>query len=172
MGRPDDERPHRADLTSLLVELADAGVEFILVGGLAAVAQGVPLSTFDVDIVHCRTPANVARLLQVLHAVAAHARGRPPQQRLLPSEDALLGPGHQLLMTDKGALDVLGAIEDGQTYEDLIADSMALPLRGRTIHVLRLHKLADLKRGATRTRDQMALLLIDEALAAREDRSS
>ena len=39
------------DLTTLLSKLASSGVEFVLVGGLAAVAQGAPITTHDVDIV-------------------------------------------------------------------------------------------------------------------------
>ena len=34
-----------ADLTTLLSKLATSGAEFVLVGGLAAVAQGAPLTT-------------------------------------------------------------------------------------------------------------------------------
>ena len=40
------------DLSAILEGLLQADVEFILVGGLAAVVQGAPVTTFDVDIVH------------------------------------------------------------------------------------------------------------------------
>jgi hypothetical protein len=70
------------------------------VGGLAAVAQGAPITTHDVDVVHARTPANVDRLLAWLATV--HARYRRPGPPLAPSRDALLGPGHNLFMTDLG----------------------------------------------------------------------
>ena len=53
------------DLTTLLGGLVAARVELVLVGGLAAVAQGAPLTTHDVDIVHRRTPENVDRLMGV-----------------------------------------------------------------------------------------------------------
>src|SRR5262252_4836206 len=53
-------------LTRLLEELAAANIEFILVGGLAAVSQGAPLVTFDVDVVHRRSDDNVDRLLTFL----------------------------------------------------------------------------------------------------------
>ena len=78
-----------ADLTSLLEKLAASDVEFVLVGGLAAVAQGAPIATFDVDIVHKRTPENVDRLFAFLAGIGAHYRGRqgPP---LPPSRNALL----------------------------------------------------------------------------------
>ena len=48
----------------ILFRLADAGVDFIGVGMVAAILQGVPLTTMDLDIVHRRTPENVERLLR------------------------------------------------------------------------------------------------------------
>ena len=44
--------PKAADLPALLATLCDAEVEFIIVGGVAAVLQGVPITTIDLDIVH------------------------------------------------------------------------------------------------------------------------
>ncbi len=61
--------------TTLLAELAAAQAEFVVVGGLAAVAQGAPLTTLDLDIVHRRTPENVARLVALLERL--HALPRP-----------------------------------------------------------------------------------------------
>ena len=70
-----------ADLTTLLEKLAASGVDFVLVGGLAAVAQGAPVTTFDVDIVPRRTPENVDRLLAFLAEIGARYRGRPAAYR-------------------------------------------------------------------------------------------
>ncbi len=53
-------------LTTLLARLAASGTDFLLVGGLAAVAQGAPLSTIDVDVVHRRDDDNVTTLLAFL----------------------------------------------------------------------------------------------------------
>jgi hypothetical protein len=44
--------PKEADLPGLLEKLCEAGVEFIVVGGAAAVLQGAPITTADLDIVH------------------------------------------------------------------------------------------------------------------------
>lgn len=46
--------------------LSSGGVEFILVGGLAAVARSSPRGTYDVDIVNRRTPGNMERLCRVV----------------------------------------------------------------------------------------------------------
>ena len=65
-----------AALTTLLAKLAAAGVDFVLVGGLAAVAQGAPLTTHDIDIVHRRAPENVDALFAFLSSANARYRGR------------------------------------------------------------------------------------------------
>jgi hypothetical protein len=65
-----------AQLTSILDALLSGGVEFVLVGGLAAVAQGAPITTHDVDIVHGRSEANLDRLMAVLGKLNARYRGR------------------------------------------------------------------------------------------------
>lgn len=43
----------------MLRGLREAGVEFVVVGGEAAVLQGAMIFTQDLDIVHRRTPENV-----------------------------------------------------------------------------------------------------------------
>ena len=59
------------DLTTSLTALARTGVEFVLVGGLAAVAQGAPITTHDIDIVPLRTRENIEVLLGFLSSVNA-----------------------------------------------------------------------------------------------------
>lgn len=132
------------NLTELLLRLLDARVELILAGGLAAVAQGAPVTTFDVDIVHRRTRENVDRLVGVLASLHAFVRD-PAQRKLAPAREALLGPGHNLLVTDLGPLDCLGAIEGGLDFDGLLPFTVDLSLSGRSLKVLGLEKLAELK---------------------------
>jgi hypothetical protein len=68
-------------LDQLLACLADAGVEAIVVGMFAAMAQGVPLATADLDLVHRRTTENVKRFGSVLTELDAVARGDPRRNR-------------------------------------------------------------------------------------------
>ena len=44
-----NKKPQTLDLSALLKGLNQAGVEFIVVGGMAAVVQGAPITTFDLD---------------------------------------------------------------------------------------------------------------------------
>lgn len=151
-------------LTTLLAELLAADVELILVGGLAAAAQGAPIATFDVDIVHRRTPDNVARLLAVLDRLGAVYRGRPGGPELTPTAALLGGLGHSLLMTRLGPLDVLGAIEGGRDYDRLVNESAVVELAGRPLRVLRLETIVELKRASSHAKDRARLPILEETL--------
>lgn len=154
-------------MTTLLARLAASGAEFVLVGGLAAVAQGAPLTTIDVDVVHLRSPENVARLLAFLESVDARYRGRPAGQVLRPTAEALQGDGHHLLTTSMGQLDVLGAIEGGRDYASLLPESVAVTVEGQVVRVVRLETLADLKRGATGAKERLVLEILEETIRRR-----
>lgn len=152
-----------SDLTTLLGRLVDARVEFVLVGGLAAVAQGAPITTYDIDIVHRRTDENVDRLLTLLGGLSARYRNRPGPPIPL-SKAGMLGPGHALLMTDLGPLDVLGAIEEGMGYDELLPQSRLLELAGAPLRVLSLETIVRLKRLSSDNKDKLRLPVLEEAL--------
>lgn len=57
--------PSTPDFVRLIQVLCEHDVQFILVGGVCAVAHGAPITTFDMDIVHARTPENIERLKPV-----------------------------------------------------------------------------------------------------------
>jgi hypothetical protein len=153
-------------LETLLTTLASSDVEFIVVGLLAAVAQGAPVTTHDLDIVHRRTPENVAKLVDVLvNTLDARYRGR--DDILRPTLELLSGPGHSLLKTNLGPLDVLGAIEGGRDYDALLPRSVPLEIAGHRVYVLDLSMLIELKRESTRRKDQLVLPVLEETLRQR-----
>jgi hypothetical protein len=153
-------------LETLLTTLASSDVEFIVVGLLAAVAQGAPVTTHDLDIVHRRTPENVAKLVDVLvNTLDARYRGR--DDILRPTPEILSGPGHSLLKTNLGPLDVLGAIEGGRDYDALLPRTILIEISDHRVHVLDLALLVELKRGSTRRKDQLVLPLLEETLRQR-----
>lgn len=152
------------DLTSILDVLLSHDVQFVLVGALAAVAQGAPLTTHDVDIVHARTPANIESLMAALGTLNAHHRGRPANSRLPPSREALATEGHSLFSTDLGPLDCLGAIEDGLTYDELVPHSLRLDFAGRPLLVLSLEVIVRNKRRSPHNKDKLALAVLEETL--------
>jgi hypothetical protein len=111
----------------ILKALVDHRVDFILVGGVAAVICGAPINTFDLDIVHSTHLENVGRLLAVLRELDAYYRFQP-ERRFRPNESHLSTRGHSLLMTLYGPLDCLGMIGKGRIYADLLPHSPEVSL--------------------------------------------
>ncbi len=153
-----------ADVGELLRHLTRAGVEFIVVGGAAAVLHGAPITTEDLDIVHRRTPDNVARLKAALDDLGAFVR-ELANRKLPPSESALKGEGHVLLTTDLGPLDCLGTITGGRGFEELVAHSQRINDEGIEFRVVDLPTLIDIKKETGRAKDRVMLPVLI-ALAA------
>jgi hypothetical protein len=149
----------------ILATLTRLRVEFIVVGGGAAVLQGAPITTRDLDIVHRRTAENAQRLEAALVALDAIYRHDP---RLRPSASHLIGPGHQLTETSQGPLDCLGTIEDGTTYDDLVPHSDTLEIEGNRVLVLSLERLIEVKRKLSRPKDKLMLLQLEATLKERK----
>jgi hypothetical protein len=145
-----------AQSADILRLLAAADVEFIVVGMTAGVLQGTPVTTFDLDVVHRRSPENIERLLQVLTDLGALYRNDP--RNLRPTASYLASPGHQLLRTSLGDLDCLGTIDDNKSYEDLLPRTIELALAdGHKLRVLELAALIEAKERAARPKDLAAL---------------
>ena len=159
----DSGEPTSVDLGAILEGLMEAGVDFILVGGLAAVVQGAPVTTMDVDIVHNQSPENIAKLLAFLKSIGAFHR-RPDDKLIEPQEGDISGMGHALFTTRLGPIDVLAAIEEGRAYGDLLEHTVAIGFRNHTIRVLDLKILIQLKRASTNLKDKQRLPVLEETL--------
>lgn len=159
----DREQQANPDLGELIEGLIKADIRFILVGGLATVVQGAPITTMDVDIVHERSPGNIAKLLEFLKSIGAFHR-RIDDKIIEPRETDLSGTGHTLFSSRLGPLDVLAVIEEGKTYEDLFEHTVEIKFRGCPVRVLELRKLIELKRTSSNSKDKLRLPLLEETL--------
>jgi predicted nucleotidyltransferase len=161
--------PERKLITTLRA-LHDGGVEFILVGGLAAVLQGAPIDTFDIDVVHSRDAANVARLQPVLEGLDAVFRIQP-ERRLKPNASHLASAGHLNLITRYGPLDLLGTIGRDLGYRELLPRSVGLDIsEGLRIRVLDLETLIALKEELAGDKDRAALPILRRTLEEKRKR--
>jgi hypothetical protein len=151
--------------TRLLSSLHEHGVECIVVGMGAAVVQGVPASTLDLDVVHHRTSDNVRRLLVCVAEWDARFRGDP--RRLVPNESHLIGPGQILLTTVHGDIDLLGTVgpaEHPLDYEALLPRSRVIDFESFSARVLELSALIELKKQAGRPKDLAMLPILESTL--------
>ena len=162
------KEPTGPDLSALLEGLIEADIKFILVGGLAAVVQGAPVTTMDVDIVHNQSSENISKLFAFLKSIGAFYR-RPDDKVIEPKEEDFSRMGHALFTTRLGPLDVLAVIEEGKTYEDLLEHTVEIEFRGHTIRVLGLKMLIELKRTSKDPKDKRRLPVLEETLRQLEE---
>ncbi len=155
------------DFFEILKTLCEHDVEFVVVGGVSALLNGAPVMTFDLDIVHARSPENIVSLLNALNQMDAHYRYHP--NRIEPNTSHLESPGHQLLNTSHGPIDVLGQIDDQQGYDELVAWSHEVVLDEGTFYVLDLERLIEVKRRANRDKDRAVLPVLEATLKEQQD---
>ena len=165
-----NKKPQVSDLSALLKELNKAGVEFVLVGGVAAVAQGAPVTTFDLDIVHRQTDENIEKLMKFLKSIGAYQR-RPDDKVIEPDKRDLKGKGHVLLTTRFGPLDVSAVIENGRGFEELLTDTVEIEFQGFKVYVLGLETIVALKRESKDPKDQYRLQILEETLRQMKEKN-
>lgn len=141
-------------------------VEFIVVGGVCAVLHGAPIVTFDLDLVHSRTPDNLKFLMNALMDLDAFYRGHPKQ--IKPDVESLASPGHHLLITRFGPLDLLGTIEKDLGYADLIGHSKKIQIENLAFRILSLEYLIEIKEETYREKDRLILPVLKHTLKERE----
>lgn len=133
-----------------------------MIGGVAAALRGAPVTSLELEVVPARDSANAERLQRALAALRAHYRGHPEVE--LTTVD-LQRPGHHLLLTSAGPLDVLGVAVGERDVERLRPCSDLLPLgHGLEARVLRLDEIIAMKEQLGREKDLAALPMLRAAL--------
>jgi predicted nucleotidyltransferase len=155
------------DFKALLRALSEAGVDFILVGGVAATVHGSTRLTVDVDAVYRRDARNIDRLVLALVPYHPYLRGAPAGLPFRWDAATIRRGLNFTLTTDIGDLDLLGEITGGGDYESLLRDTISIRVFGIECRCLTLERLIDVKRAAGRPRDLEA---IAELEAIREHR--
>jgi len=133
----------------LLVILAEAGVEFVVVGGVAVTLHGYVRLTEDVDILIESSPTNIQRFLDSL---ANYGEGFA---RELSSEDFTDEEGAIRIVeeTELSQVDVFTRMS-GLRYLDLKMDASILSLHGHEIAYASKSALIRLKSNSEREKDQ------------------
>lgn len=143
------------------------GVNFVIIGGLAAIHHGSPFATEDIDVVPSDDRDNLTRLSSALYELDAKVRAVELDEPLPFHHDATsLAAGRIWNLTTKyGDLD-LTFVPSGTTgYSDLIRDAEKVVLRGTEVTLASLADIVRSKEAAGRDKDRRALPVLRELLA-------
>jgi hypothetical protein len=156
------------DLAEIIPRLIKAEIDFILIGGMAAILHGSARVTFDTDIVYDRNKANLERLVNFLKPQQPYLRGAPPGLPFSLDLPTLRNGLNFTLTTALGDLDLLGEVVGGGNYGALLPHTLLVHAFDVEFRCVDLPTLIKLKRAAGRPKD---LESIAELQALLEERS-
>jgi predicted nucleotidyltransferase len=155
------------DIHSLLAELVDEGVEFLVIGGVAVGFHGYVRATKDVDVVPAPDAENLARLARVLRRLDAEIEGAEEfEDDELPSplDPEVLGErGNWILETRLGRFDIMQWIDDDPLWERLFPEAIVTEIDGMPVRFVGYEDLVAMKRRAGRPEDLADLERLREA---------
>jgi hypothetical protein len=162
--------PRRAefDPTRLLRALVDAGVDFVVIGGVAAVLHGSARNTFDLDICFASDPHNLEVLGSALLGLDARLRGPHPVP-FVPDAAALKRIEVLTLVTTAGDLDVLRAPSGAPRYDVLRGHADRYDVGGFEVRVACVEDLIAMKTAAGRAKDLADIEELEAILRLRSE---
>ncbi len=140
-------------------------VDYVLIGGLAAVTHGAPLVTQDVDICHAKETDNLSRLASALAHVGARLREAEPEVPFRLDAETLANGDSFTFTSDIGPIDIIATPAGTEGYLDLARTADAFELFGYRVLVASIDDLIRMKLSAGRRKD----LLAAEELGALRD---
>ena len=145
------------DPEALLRRLVEGGVDFVVVGGLAAVAHGSATFTKDLDISYAADEENLERLGRVLVALDARLRGVTDDVPFIPDGRTLRRTRVLTLTTPHGSIDLLAEPDGSPAYAKLRERAAVERVAGVEVRIASLEDLTAMKKAAGRPKDLVAV---------------
>jgi predicted nucleotidyltransferase len=150
------------ETVALLQRLHASGVEFVIVGGVAAITHGSAVTTVDLDVCAPLTQENARSIIQAFADANPRWRMRPDLPVITVDDHHLVGIKNLYLATDFGQLDVLGELPDVCSYEDLAARSVQVDFGELRCRLIDIDTLIAAKRQAGRSHDLRTIAFLEE----------
>ena len=160
------------DPRELLAELQRHRVTFLVVGAIAAIAQGSPVPTLDLDVTPSRDPENYERLARALQAVDAKLRLPDGTGLEFPIDPRLLAENQSWTLTTRlGVLDLAFVPAGTGGFDDLRRDAIEVDLgTGTPVLVASLADVIRSKEAAGRPKDIAQLPALRQTLEVIRER--
>lgn len=137
--------------------LALAGVEFVIVGGVALRSHGSAYLTQDLDICYHRSRKNLERIADALGPFNPRPRGFPDELPFIWDWSTLQNGTNFTFKTDLCDIDLLGEVAGIGDYEDVLQNSVEVDFDGSAVRILSIAGLITAKETAGREKDRAGL---------------
>lgn len=157
---------------SIFAVLDQHGVRYVVIGAIAAIAQGYPLNTADLDVTPARDPDNIERLATALRDLDARLRLSDDTKGLeFPIDADYLSRAESWTFTTRfGDLDVLFVPAGTQGFDDLRRDSVTVQIAGLDVSMAALLDIIRMKEAAGRPKDLAQLPALRQTLEISRER--
>ena len=146
------------DAPAIIASLQKHGVRFVVIGGVAAIAQGSPLPTEDLDVTPDRAPDNLQSLVAALEDLGAQLRTESGGVAFPIDPKMLAGAEMWMLTTRAGDLDLVFEPPGTRGYDDLRRSAVELDLgSGAPVLVAALPDVIRSKEASNREKDRVQL---------------
>lgn len=145
----------------ILEVLQSNKVEFVVIGGVAAVLHGSAQFTQDLDICYNRTAENFQKLVMALSPLHPKLRNAPSDLPFIFDERTLKNGLNFTFETGLGDIDLLGEVGGIGFYQAVASVSSEKEVFGITCRLLNLEALIKSKKFAGRKKDEMMILELE-----------
>lgn len=152
------------DLQALLKLLVHSHVEFVLVGGFAAVLHGCNQTTRDIDICILYSPEQIHLIQDLLKPYNPRYRMETAKRSFLDTPEDLTKEQDFHLMTNLGALDIISHVEGVGSYYDLLKNGREIEMYGGKCHLISVEDLIRCKKALGRHRDMVTVMELEAIL--------
>lgn len=149
--------------------LCDAGVDFVVIGGWAAIFHGSAHVTNDLDVCFSRDKANLEKLAAALAPYHPRPREFPDNLPFVWDSMTLSNGTVFTLVTDLGIIDLLAEVAGVGSYSDVRAASLEVDAFDRHIRALNLRALIQSKKAVGRPKDLLILPELEGLLEAEQE---
>ncbi|MEP7148229.1 MAG: hypothetical protein ABI857_05040 [Acidobacteriota bacterium] len=140
--------------------LSQAGVKFVIVGGIAIRSHGGNYITEDLDICYDRTRDNLKKLDDALAPLNPRPRGFDEKLPFIFDWSTLQHGANFTFKTSMGDVDLLGEVKGLGAYDDLVKDSISVDLDSFATQILSIGGLIKAKEASGRPKDEAGLKVL------------
>lgn len=157
------------NLQKLLQFLVQSPLDFVLIGGFAAVLHGCNQTTRDIDVCLALSPEQIHLLRETLKPLNPRHRMTQDKLSFLEYPKDLAGIRNLYLQTDLGVLDIVSEVEAVGGFYDVLKNADEITLYGRKCHLLSIDDLIKSKQALGRHRD---LVVVEELKSIQDEKST
>jgi uncharacterized nucleotidyltransferase DUF6036 len=162
--------PVELDPERILRALVRRGVDFVVIGGIAAVLHGSARNTFDLDVCFATDDVNLNALGDVLVELGARLRGVREDVPFTPDARTLRRVELLTLATVAGDFDVIARPSGAPAYAALRRRAERFDLGGFAVLVASVEDLIAMKQAAGRVKDIQDVAELEAILRLRGGR--